>query len=270
MEAAERAGRAHTMNDGRGEASKKTAIVCPCGDPLDVVPRRHIVCRECLRRVERHVERRFGRHRYGGRFARYVGDFVQDCYEKLYREGGIDRFVAPSDAEARRTAFRGWLWTVVHHHCNGVLAKWNRRLDDDQPHADEPPPPAPLTPEEALMHQYRLTLAQGCIEQVHRAWSARGRGDKFSVLIGFLCGDGSTYAQVAERLDVSVEHARVLVHELREGLWGALIAAVRATIVIPFGLGPASTRALIEDEVAQIMGWPRRPRADGGSNDGGF
>jgi DNA-directed RNA polymerase specialized sigma24 family protein len=285
MAAAEREGQVRTVNDGGGGAP---SAACPCGDPLDAglssVPPRaapsqpraararrgHVVCGDCRGRIERQVERRFGRHRYRGLFARYVGDFVQDCYEKLHREGGIDRFVAPPAVEARRSAFRGWLWTVVHNHCNVTYERWWRRLQEEQSGPNEPPPPRPPSPEEAFMQQYSLTLVQECIDKVRQRWEAKGQGDRFAVLLDELCGEGSGYAEVARQLGKNEGHARGLAYDLREDLRAARFEAVRDTLDLPWGLDPASATDLIEREIAAIMHAWRAAFPDPGSDAWGF
>jgi DNA-directed RNA polymerase specialized sigma24 family protein len=271
MAAAEREGRVRTVNDGSGGTP---SAACPCGDPLDApigrVARGHVVCGGCRGRVERHVERRFGRHRYGGLFAGHVGDFVQDCYEKLHREGGIDRFAPPSEADARRDAFGRWLWKVVHNHCNVTFERWWRRLKEEQPGSAELLAPPPPSPEQAYLQQYGLTLVQGCIEKVQRRWEAEGKADEFRVLLAELSGDGSGYAEVAARLGISEGYARWLAHELRQGLRAARIEAVRDTLDLPWGLDPASAMARVEREIADIMNAWREPVPDHAGEAWGF
>lgn len=267
-------------DDGGGA---KAWLPCHCGTPIDDTPSRssrpppsrivpiaapagsgssgsgrasgrrpHVLCRPCRQKVERQVWGRFGGHRYGGRFAHEVPDSIQDCYVKLLREGGLDRFRPPEDTSALLLRFRGWLWSVVNNYCNGRLDQLTQTL----PPQDRPwDPPAP---EVAFQRQFSLTVMQSSIERVQRDWESSDRGEKFRVLIGFIIGDGSTYEDVAQRLNVMVGHARVLVWELRRDLRAALRREVRDMLDLPPGLAPKLAERMIEDEVVAIMrAWSR-------------
>ncbi|HTV18577.1 MAG TPA: hypothetical protein VMG12_07905 [Polyangiaceae bacterium] len=190
---------------------------------------------------------RFGRDRYGGRFVERVPDCIQDCYVILLRKGGLDSFRLLDNASSRLHGFRGWLWAVVDHHCNATLTRWTKK---------PPPPPRPSAlpnPEAAFFRQFYLTVVQASIERVRRDREARGRGEDFRVLVGFVIGDGTTHEDLASTLDKNVGHARVLVCELRRALRAALRREVMDTLALPPGIAPEQAKKIVEREVDEIM-----------------
>lgn len=250
------------------------SALCPCGSAFEgaVDLRRkaanagqvHGLCGGCQSAIERHVQRRFGRHRYGGRLADRVGDFVQDCYVKLFGPGGIAGFRPPEEVEARSRAFRGWLWKAAHNHCNLTQQYWRRRFDElDGKGAGDTISPTPfITPEEAFTRDYCLAIIQSCIDEVRQAWERKGKGHRFNILFGFLSEDGSSYSDVATKLGVTENHAHGLVHELRSDLKRARIEAVRNTLDLPPGLDPLEEARRIEEEIRDLMQPVRKPDPD--------
>ncbi len=74
-----------------------------------------------------------------------------------------------------------------------------------------------LTPEKLFERRWALALLQQVMARLREEFEARGKGELFDRLRGFLVGEkGSGYRQVAEALGLSESAIKVAVHRLRQ------------------------------------------------------
>lgn len=259
-------GRAFVAPGGR-----EGPALCPCGSTLgeawqasgrSSASRQHVLCAVCRRRVEQQIERRFGKHRYGGHFANRVPDFIQDCYQRqLLAEGGIKKFIAPSDPAVVAVAFRGWLRVVVSNFCNVTFKKVQHELEPRE-NPGEVPAPAPwMNPEQAFMQQYSLSVYQMSIERVRLNWQSKGpkKGRRFEAILKSMITSEESPRALASTLGVNDNHLRQLIFELRRDLKLALEGEVENTLDIPVGLERPGIQRLVHDEIQDLMASLRAP-----------
>jgi DNA-directed RNA polymerase specialized sigma24 family protein len=233
---------------------------CPCGEelaPLLVAP---VLCARHHRQIVRHVERRFGRHRYGGRYASCVEDIVQECYVKVVRPGALDSF-EPRDGRSRADAFGAWLWGVVRYHCNNKLDYYRRRPDfAGEPLASLEEIDSAMTPEEAFGVQCILDHVRGAVADVKAAWKMNPtKSQRFDVFLPLVLKEGGSYKAAEAAASVSQSNARRLTHELRKQVIHALRQRVRDTLDLEPGLTQEAIRRRIDAEIKELLKASYRP-----------
>jgi hypothetical protein len=254
-------------------------VQCPCGSTIAFQsgPGRsdrpsslstHVLCGGCQRRVARQIERRFGRHRYGGHFADRVHDFIQDCYQRqLLTDGGLKSFVPPSDTEARSPAFHGWLRVVVGNFCNVTYKRIRLEIEAHVApvaRGDLPGPLPSMNPEQAFNQQYWLSLCENGLEKVRKNWQHKGptKGKRFDAILRSLTFGTDSLHAVAAQLGVTKGHLGVLIHELRRDVKHAVEAEVRDTLDFPPGLEGPGIQRLVDAEIRALMDSLRAPEAN--------
>ena len=221
--------------------------LCPCGhESLDSGGGRHVIGALCREKVERHVRRRFGRHRYGGRYATEVPDLIQDCYQRLLAPGGLNRF-QPAPGREAGDAFAGWLWKVVHNYCNnkvhGLLAQpavGGDKLDSVPESRDA------ITPEQAFAQLRIRELGERAVAEAKEDWEAKGAIwiERFNVILQLVYEKEADTARACERLGITDLHLR----QLRFKLTARIRLEWRKQILDGLELEPG-----IEPQVIELM-----------------
>lgn len=223
---------------------------CPCGQELEERESKHFLCATHRQQVVSAVKRRFGRHRYGGRYAASVEDFVNDCYEKLLRPGGVASF------RAGARPFGGWLHVVVRNFCNNkqdyLLAHpgvAGESLDSALDSAFG------VTPDQAFARRYALDLVRDSVAEVEAEWKARGpkASQRFDVFAPFILGEAARYGDAQSALGVTVSNAKKIKSELAEGIRLALRRRVRDTLDIEPGLNHECIERQVDQEIEELL-----------------
>jgi hypothetical protein len=232
------------------------AGLCPCGaGSLDRRRGHHVICPTCREKLERHVRRRFGAHRYGGRYAAEVPDIVQDCYQKLLAPGGLDSF-QPAPGRESEDAFGGWLWRVVHNHCNNKVhylrvqpAVGSHGLDSVPESHDA------VTPEQAFARMRIRELSEGAVGKVAPKWSAKGPAwrERFDVILELVYEKEPDAKRARDRLGITDENLRKLKHELIDEMRLASRAQIREDLLIEAGLTPDAVELMIDHEIEAMF-----------------
>jgi hypothetical protein len=230
---------------------------CPCGEePLDAPFGAHVVGPQCRAQIERHVRRRFGSHRFRGRYSQAVEDTVQECYEKLVRPGGLDSF-RPQPGKPRVEAFRAWLSGVVRYHCNnkGDYFKCRPDLVHGNPVDGLPEPLQAKTPAAAFALESLLTLALGAIADVEPRWREKSPvwRERFDVFLPFVLERDDDYGRAQQRLGIKYDHARQLKFMLDREIGQAARARVRDELFLEPGLSPAEIEARIGQAIEELL-----------------
>lgn len=263
-------------------ALEKEANLCPCGEgPLDAGHGLHVVCVVCRDRVVKHVRRRFGPHRYSGRYAAEVEDVVQDCFRILLLPSGLGKFKA--DPERKRSdAFRAWLWRVVHNHCNNT-AKSFRTC---QGFHEQPEPDVAITPEQefpgtrlrdeverrwrgkgpkaesdATTPEQRFArtrlrdLNARAVAEVERCWRAKGpkRGERFDVVLPLVYEMEADTQRARERLGIDDGHLRVLKCKLAADIRRDVRKQVREDLRLEPETDAATIERAIDGEIEDLF-----------------
>lgn len=114
-----------------------------------------------------------------------------------------------------------------------------------------PQPADPETPELAFERRYAQALLGAVLEQLAAEFAARGRGEHFAALSGYLEADGGPgFAASARDLGMSEGAVKVAVHRLRKRFRELLVAEVRQTLADPDGAA---------DEIEALLAALRRP-----------
>lgn len=227
--------------------------LCPCGrEPLDTS---HVLGPSCRDKVERHVRRRFGAHRYGGRYAADIPDLIQDCYQRLLAPGGLESFRLAPGREAG-DAFRAWLWTVVHYHCNNRM----HHLLAQPPVGSDglegvPEVHDPMTPEQDFARERIRELSERTVARVARSWRAKGAvwSERLDVLLLLICEQEADTARACERLGITAGHGGKLKHELRAEIRLEWRKQIRDELPIKPGLLPEEIELMIDREIEALF-----------------
>jgi hypothetical protein len=242
-----------------GRAQRMTGLrersLCPCGDEsLDTARGMHVVGAKCREQVARHVRRRFGPHRFGGRYAADVEDLIQDCYRNLLAPSGLDKF-QPAVGRERSDAFRAWLWRVVHNHCNNkedyfrahpeVGGDTLDRLHESR-HA--------ITPEQAFARTRILEIIAAAAAVVEPAWRAKGPkgSQRFDVIVALVCEEIDV-SGARERLDITSLHVRQLKWQLADELRPEVRKQIRDDLLLPPGSDPEAIEREIDQEIEALF-----------------
>lgn len=149
-------------------------------------------------------------------------DLVQGFFAKLIEKG----FLASADPEKGR--FRSFLLLALKRYMANQRTYRNRKrrgggkiilsLEEIQTEfMEEIPVKDGLSPEKAFDRQWALTLLQQVLNRLSTEFNARGKGHLFEEIKVLLNGDkGGSYAEIAERLEMSESAIKVSVHRLRQ------------------------------------------------------
>lgn len=197
------------------------ASLCACGEaPIDKRHGLHVICVSCREQVVKHVRRRFGPHRFAGRYAADVEDIVQECFRNLLMPSGLESF-KPDPERKRADAFRAWLWCVVYYHCNNKTDYFRIHQEIGGYAFDKlPERHAPMTPEQAFARTRLRELNERAVAVVEPRWRVKGakRGERFDVLLPLLYEKEADTRRARERLDIDDGHLRHLKWELAEDI----------------------------------------------------
>jgi DNA-directed RNA polymerase specialized sigma24 family protein len=211
----------HSLNPGPSRC-------CPCGASVPPAPRSfdrdnrpcigrpNVLCGHHHREVVRHVTRRFGSHRYGGRLVDRIPDVVQDCYRKqLLRDGVLDSFRPPLDEDLRAPLCSAWLWKIVHNVCNNAAKSFSREKRYQCLGPIEPVSMA-LPVEGLLTAEFLMSVHREAMNTVREKWKERNELDEFVLLEPLLFECDIPHAAVANVLGVTVGHLNVKLTRLRK------------------------------------------------------
>jgi RNA polymerase sigma factor (sigma-70 family) len=113
-----------------------------------------------------------------------------------------------------------------------VEVPWDMHLADDQ---DAAALAETMTPERVYEERWAMTLLEQVLGSMREDYSKAGKSRLFEALRDFLWGleDSASYAQIAERLEMTEGAIRVAVHRLREHYRERLRAEVAHTVSHP-------------------------------------
>ena len=96
-------------------------------------------------------------------------------------------------------------------------------------------PSTTLTPERAFERQWALTLLETVVNRLHREYDEAGNGAQFLALRFAITADSKTlpYAELANKLELSEEGARVAAHRLRQRYRKLLRDEIGQTVADP-------------------------------------
>jgi len=212
-----------------------------------------VLCAKHRQQVLSGIRRRFGRHRYGARYAHQVEDFVQDCYLKLLNPGGLDSF-QPQAEHLRADAFGAWLWRVVQNYCHNkwkAIACRPREVPEDAALESS----HELTPDQAFARKCLDELIALAVADVEAKWKATGekRARRFEVFVSFLSEENASYDEAQRQLGVSNVLAKQLKHKLSKEVLQAVRGRVRDTLFLEPGLDPDAVERRIEAEIQALF-----------------
>ena len=128
-------------------------------------------------------------------------DAVQEAFLRLCREAAA--LVAHA---AGRSGLGGWLATVVRNHCVDQLRRQNRQPETAGDVAERPSPTLPIADGDRAGVLWRAVTTLPALEQA-------------AVVLRYR--DGLAYQEIATRLDKTVTHVGVLLHQAIERLRGS-------------------------------------------------
>jgi hypothetical protein len=225
---------------------------CPCGVELEARHTGQPLCAKHQQQIAGYVGRRFGRHRYGGRYASFIEDFVQDCYRKLAEPSGLGTF-RPDASRERADAFGAWLGVLLRNHCNNKL-KYG--LSGVAVSLDASPEPVhEMTPAQAFARQCLHDLLGTAVDGVEADWRAKGSkaSQRFDVFLPFVLGEKAQYKQAQEVLGVSEENAKKIKCNLAEDTRIAARRLVRDTLDLEPGLDRKGIERRIDEEIGALF-----------------
>jgi len=234
---------------------------CPCSEGLAAPAGGQILCAKHAEQVLRHVRRRFGSHRFGGRYAHYVEDIVHECYVNLLAPGGLDSF-DPDPGRPRADAFGAWLWGVLRNQCHNKL-NYLSHHPSGEPLEMAAEPTHGMTPEQAFAQTFLTDLLKAAVAKVEACWKAKGakKGERFEVFLPFVFEENVTYEQAQLLLGISNVHAKKLKHDLSEDVLQALRRLVRDTLYLEPGLGHDAIERRIDAEIEALIVAAYPPRS---------
>jgi len=232
------------------------ASLCPCGEePLDAHHGMHTIGVRCRELVVRHVRRRFGPHRFAGRYAAEVEDIVQECYQKLLARAGVDSF-QPDPARKRSDAFRAWLWHVIHFHCNNKADYFRRHPEVAGCQFDNLPETHFMTTPEQEFARTRLReLNERAVEAIEQRWQAKGAEwvERFDVVLSLVYGKEADSQRARDRLGVDDVHLRVLKSRLTHAIRRHVRTQICQELALEPDLGRAAVERAIDREIAAMF-----------------
>jgi hypothetical protein len=223
---------------------------CPCGVELEARHGGQPLCAKHQQQIAGYVGRRFGRHRYGGRYASFVEDFVQDCYVKLLGRSGLKTF-RPAAGRERADAFGAWLGVLLRHYCNNKLDYLGIR--NHEPPDTIPEPAHAMTPEQAFARQCIVDLAGAAFSRVEADWKGCQGSQRFEVFLPFVLEGNAQYKQAQEVLGVSEENAKRIKCNLAKDTRIEVRRLVRDTLDLEPGLDHKGIERRIDEEISALF-----------------
>jgi hypothetical protein len=230
--------------------------LCACErESLDTRRGLHVLGARCREKVERHVRRRFGPHRYGGRFAAEVPDIIQDCYQKLLAPGGLDSF-QPTPGRDVGDAFGGWLWRVVRNHCNNKVhyllaqpAVASERLDSVPESHDA------ITPDQAFAQRRICELSERAVAVLAPSWRAKGPlwSERLDVILQLVYEREADTERARERLGITDVHLRQLKLKLTDRIRLEWRKQILGGLLVEPGLEPELIELMIDQEIESLF-----------------
>jgi len=225
---------------------------CPCGEPVEARAAGHILCGKHREQVLRGIRRRFGSHRYGGRYAHHVEDYVQECYEKLLKPSGVESF-QPQPERPRADAFGAWLWRVVQRFCINkrvyLLCRPTEAPEDAAVECSHE-----LTPDQAFARKCLDELLGLAVADVGAKWKTDSKKEqRFEFFVSFLTEANHEYEQAELELGVSNVNAKQIRHKLAKDVRHAARRRVRDTLYLEPGLEPAEIERRIDAEIQALL-----------------
>lgn len=213
----------------------------------------HAIGARCRELVVKHVRRRFGPHRFGGRYAAEVEDIVQECYQKLLAPSGISSFT-PDPGRSRSDAFRAWLWRVVHYHCNNKTDYFRRQLRRS-PTNNCTDWHVLTTPGGVLAQTLLRALNDRAVEAVERSWRAKGPkwSKRFDVLLSLLYAKEADTKRACVILGIKDGNLRILKRRLRLAVLGHVRAQIREDLRLDPKMHPAAIERCIDQELFDLF-----------------
>lgn len=168
-------------------------------------------------------------------------DLVQGFFERSMANGFFRR------ARPERGRFRTFLLTSLRNFSKDQANRWHAlkrggrgnvvptsQIDSLPQHQGEDGNP-PSDPELEFDRQWALTLLQRSLNRLQESFLSETGHHRFAQLRGHLecVGDPPSYAETAQKLNISEGHARVMVHRLRQRFRMVLQEEVAQTLLDP-------------------------------------
>ncbi|MFC1760748.1 RNA polymerase sigma factor [Planctomycetota bacterium] len=169
-----------------------------------------------------------------------AADMTQGFFARLLEKDWL------ADVDQNRGRFRNFLMASIKHFVSNERAKQRAKRRGGDKHIVSMDietaesrlrlePVDTTTPERLFERQWALTLLEEVLGTLQREYEQREKTEVFRVLKGCLMGsrDQQPYDQLAEQLDSTAGHVRVLVHRLRVRYRQLLREAVAGTVATP-------------------------------------
>jgi RNA polymerase sigma-70 factor (ECF subfamily) len=167
-------------------------------------------------------------------------ELVQEFFARLLEKKVL------AVAEPSRGRFRSFLLTALH---NFLVNEWEKisakkrgggrkRISLDFSDTQSrvcTPTSREITPEKLFERQWAIALLSRTLQRLHDEFAQAGKADRFEALVPFLMGRNApvTYAQAAQRLDMSEDAAMVAAHRMRRRFRELLRAEIVDTVTRP-------------------------------------
>ncbi len=166
-----------------------------------------------------------------------AADLTQGFFTRLLEKDWL------ADVDRQKGRFRNFLMASIKHYLSNERAKARAQKRGGGCHIVSMDietaetrlrlePVETTTPEKLFERQWALTLLEEVLATLREEYLQQGKGPVFEAIKGCLTGarDQQPYGVVAQQLDCTEGHARVLVHRLRQRYRQLLRAAVAGTV----------------------------------------
>lgn len=166
-----------------------------------------------------------------------AADLTQGFFARLLEKDWL------ADVDQQKGRFRNFLMASIKHYLSNERAKARaqkrgggcRIISMDIETAETRlrlEPVETTTPEKLFERQWALTLLEEVLATLRQEYLQQDKGSIFDAIKGCLTGprDQQPYATMAQQLDCTEGHVRVLVHRLRQRYRQLLRAAVAGTV----------------------------------------
>lgn len=166
-----------------------------------------------------------------------AADLTQGFFARLLEKDWL------ADVDQQKGRFRNFLMASIKHFLSNERAKAQakkrggdcRIVSMDIETAETRlrlEPVDTITPDQLFERQWALTLLEEVLVTLRQEYARRDKGPVFEAIKGCLTGsrDQQPYAEIAQQLNSTEGHARVLVHRLRQRYRQLLREAVAGTV----------------------------------------